>query len=232
MLDVGRRTRSIPPAIRRALWVRDRGCRFPGCRHTRFLHGHHVRHWLAGGETRLDNLVLLCSPAPPPTPRRRLVHRRHHRCRPRFPDRRREATVPVPHLPAVDDTRAALRAWAAEHGIEIGPGHQPPLVGRRRARLRLDHFIAVRRAACLSKSARTVGPIQRLPVGGIKPRPMEVTRRFVRTAATGPSLLSSHNRRWREASVPTLVASSNRGPEYRGDAPGPTFGFGHPTRRT
>ena len=61
VLDVGRRTRSIPPAIRRALWLRDRGCRFPGCGHTRFLHGHHLHHWLAGGETRLDNLVLVCS---------------------------------------------------------------------------------------------------------------------------------------------------------------------------
>jgi hypothetical protein len=61
VLDVGRRTRSIPPAIRRALWLRDRGCRFPGCGHVRFLHGHHVCHWLAGGETRLDNLVLVCS---------------------------------------------------------------------------------------------------------------------------------------------------------------------------
>ncbi|HXJ19730.1 MAG TPA: DUF222 domain-containing protein [Polyangia bacterium] len=61
VLDVGRRTRSIPPAIRRALWIRDKGCRFPGCTSTRFLHGHHVNHWLHGGETSLDNLVFLCS---------------------------------------------------------------------------------------------------------------------------------------------------------------------------
>ena len=59
-LNIGRRTRSIPPAIRRALWIRDRGCRFPGCPHRRFLHGHHIQHWLHGGATRLDNLVLLC----------------------------------------------------------------------------------------------------------------------------------------------------------------------------
>jgi hypothetical protein len=45
-LSIGRRTRSIPPAIRRVLQVRDRGCAFPGCTHDRFLHGHHVRHWL------------------------------------------------------------------------------------------------------------------------------------------------------------------------------------------
>ena len=59
-LSVGRRTRSIPPALRRALRSRDRGCRFPGCPATHRLHGHHVRHWAEGGETALDNLVLLC----------------------------------------------------------------------------------------------------------------------------------------------------------------------------
>ena len=59
VLDVGRRTRTVPPALRRALEVRDRGCRFPGCG-LRFTDAHHVRHWADGGETRLDNLVLLC----------------------------------------------------------------------------------------------------------------------------------------------------------------------------
>ena len=67
-LSVGRRTRSIPPSVRRALASRDRGCRFPGCPATHRLHGHHVRHWANGGETSLDNLVLLC-----PT-HHRLVH--------------------------------------------------------------------------------------------------------------------------------------------------------------
>jgi hypothetical protein len=59
ILDVGRRTRTVPPAIRRALDARDRGCRFPGCG-LRFTDAHHVTHWAEGGETRLDNLVLLC----------------------------------------------------------------------------------------------------------------------------------------------------------------------------
>ncbi|MDZ7842150.1 MAG: DUF222 domain-containing protein [Gammaproteobacteria bacterium] len=59
-LDVGRRTRSIPPSIRRALERRDQGCRFPGCTTHRFVDAHHIRHWADGGETRLDNLVLLC----------------------------------------------------------------------------------------------------------------------------------------------------------------------------
>ena len=59
-LDVGRKTRSIAPAIRRALRSRDRCCRFPGCTHTQYLDGHHIRHWANGGETKLSNLVLLC----------------------------------------------------------------------------------------------------------------------------------------------------------------------------
>ncbi len=64
VLSVGRRTRTIPPHIRRALEERDRGCRFPGCA-SRFTEAHHVRHWADGGETSLSNLLLLC--------------RRHHR---------------------------------------------------------------------------------------------------------------------------------------------------------
>ncbi len=60
VLDIGRKSRSIPPAIRRALNARDRGCRFPGCHHDRYVDGHHIRHWADGGETRLDNLVTLC----------------------------------------------------------------------------------------------------------------------------------------------------------------------------
>ena len=61
LLDVGRRTRSIPAAIGRALWLRDGGCRVPGCGRRRHLHGHHIVHWAAGGPTKLDNLVLVCA---------------------------------------------------------------------------------------------------------------------------------------------------------------------------
>ena len=60
-LAVGRRTRAVPPAIRRALRVRDGGCRFPGCDRSRYTHAHHIKHWADGGETNLDNLVTLCS---------------------------------------------------------------------------------------------------------------------------------------------------------------------------
>ena len=60
VLDVGRKTRTIPPSVRRALEVRDRGCRFPGCG-LRFTDAHHIKHWADGGETKLGNLLLLCS---------------------------------------------------------------------------------------------------------------------------------------------------------------------------
>ena len=59
-LDVGRKTRSIPPALRRALKSRDQGCVFPGCTHKRYVDGHHIEHWADGGATRLSNLVSLC----------------------------------------------------------------------------------------------------------------------------------------------------------------------------
>jgi hypothetical protein len=64
IVEVGARTRTIPPAIRRALHHRDHGCRFPGCG-VRFGQGHHIRHWANGGPTTLSNLAMLC--------------RRHHR---------------------------------------------------------------------------------------------------------------------------------------------------------
>jgi hypothetical protein len=64
IVEVGARTRTIPPALRRALHYRDGGCRFPGCG-VRFGQGHHIEHWAHGGPTTLSNLVLLC--------------RRHHR---------------------------------------------------------------------------------------------------------------------------------------------------------
>jgi Domain of unknown function (DUF222)/HNH endonuclease len=55
-LDVGRKTRSIPPALN----TRDAGCRFPGCTHQRYVDAHHIEHWADGGDTKLSNLVTLC----------------------------------------------------------------------------------------------------------------------------------------------------------------------------
>jgi HNH endonuclease/uncharacterized protein DUF222 len=64
VVEIGARTRTIPPALRRALHHRDLGCRFPGCG-VRVAEGHHLHHWAQGGPTTLSNLALLC--------------RRHHR---------------------------------------------------------------------------------------------------------------------------------------------------------
>ena len=127
VLDVGRKTRTVPPAIRRALDQRDGGCRFPGCG-LRFCDAHHIKHWADGGETRLDNLVLLC--------------RRHHRAvheegfaveivengddgaarggiRFAWPDGRLFPNVPAAsRLPA--DPVAALESKHATLGIRVG----------------------------------------------------------------------------------------------------------------
>ena len=65
-LDVGRRTRTIPPGLRRALEQRDKGCTWSGCHvPVSWCDAHHVIHWADGGKTVLENLRLLC--------------RRHHR---------------------------------------------------------------------------------------------------------------------------------------------------------
>ena len=62
LLNYERRQRIVPGRLLRALKLRDRNrCRFPGCPHQRHVEAHHVQHWIDGGETRLDNLVLLCS---------------------------------------------------------------------------------------------------------------------------------------------------------------------------
>jgi hypothetical protein len=123
VLDVGRRTRTIPPALRRALEARDRGCRFPDCG-LRFTDAHHVRHWADGGETSLDNLLLLCSH------HHRLVHEEGWRIEwwgrgpdrgPAFIDARGQVHYsgkrpPAPELPA--DPVAALRDDNRRRGAE------------------------------------------------------------------------------------------------------------------
>ncbi len=120
-LNIGRRTRSIPPALRRALMLRDRGCAFPGCTHTRFLHGHHVKHWLHGGETSLENTLLACP--------------RHHRLLheggwsiSRGADGawifHSPSGIPLaqnPHSQPVDDALAWMRDWADERDLDLGP---------------------------------------------------------------------------------------------------------------
>ena len=60
-LDVGRKARTIPAALRRAVVARDRGCAHPGCdRPVSWCEIHHIKPWEAGGDTKLSNLVMLC----------------------------------------------------------------------------------------------------------------------------------------------------------------------------
>jgi hypothetical protein len=122
ILDVGRRTRTIPPAIRRALEARDRGCRFPGCG-SRFTDAHHVVHWADGGATKLDNLILLCHY------HHRLLHEEGFHLelnpwpggRPVFYDRR---GVPVPETPTVTGVgpRSTDGAGRFRGNVEHGEG--------------------------------------------------------------------------------------------------------------
>ena len=119
LVEIGARTRTIPPALRRALLHRDHGCRFPGCGLS-FGEGHHVRHWAQGGPTTLSNLALLC--------------RRHHRAvheegyqvdrqpdgalRFRRPDGRPLPEVPPPAAVPADPVRA-LRAQHDAQGLRL-----------------------------------------------------------------------------------------------------------------
>jgi hypothetical protein len=121
VLDIGRKTRTIPPALRRALEARDRGCRFPGCG-LRFTDAHHVTHWADGGETKLENLVLLCRF------HHRLVHEegytvnfpRGERLSFLDPSMRllRDVPPPPPHLPP--EPVAAMLRENGLRGVEPG----------------------------------------------------------------------------------------------------------------
>jgi hypothetical protein len=123
-LYLGRRRRLASPAQIAALTVRDDGrCRFPGCTHQRYLHAHHVRSWLDGGRTDLDNLVLLCGF------HHRLVHDRGYGIRADVDGWRfsRPDGTPVPaagaplHGSARDLVESHVRA-----GLRIGPGNLTP----------------------------------------------------------------------------------------------------------
>ncbi len=119
VVEIGARTRTIPPALRRVLQHRDHGCRFPGCT-VSFGEGHHVRHWAQGGPTTLSNLALLC--------------RRHHRAvheegyqvdrepdgalRFRQPNGQPLPEVPPPPAVPADPVRA-LRAQNNAQGLHL-----------------------------------------------------------------------------------------------------------------
>ena len=121
VVEVGSRTRTISPALRRALQHRDQGCRFPGCG-VRVAQGHHIHHRARGGPTKLSNLTLLC--------------RRHHRAvheegyqvermpderlRFRRPDGREVPEVPMPGAVPADPAESIRRDNIARE-MQIGP---------------------------------------------------------------------------------------------------------------
>jgi hypothetical protein len=127
IVEIGARTRTIPPALRRALQRRDKGCRFPGC-HVRFTEGHHIRHWAQGGPTTLSNLALLC--------------RRHHRAvheegfrLERQPEGALVFYRPngwvLPHVPAAPavpgDPVGEVQKESTANGLQIDPHTLKPL---------------------------------------------------------------------------------------------------------
>jgi hypothetical protein len=116
--EVGARTRTIPPALRRALQHRDPGCRFPGCG-LRVAEGHHIRHWAHGGPTTLSNLALLC--------------RRHHRA------------VHADGDPSL--VRRASRRCLGDRCVAAGGSGPRIEPGRRRARRAVGERHDPRRAA-------------------------------------------------------------------------------------
>ncbi|MHA6622523.1 HNH endonuclease signature motif containing protein, partial [Pseudonocardia sp. DLS-67] len=104
---MGRNRRLATPAQIAAPTIRDgEGCQFPGCTHTRYLHAHHVLHWLFGGPTDIDNLVLTC------THHHKLIHDAGYRIR-RLPGRweflRPDGTpIPITTAPLTGNTESLI----------------------------------------------------------------------------------------------------------------------------
>ncbi len=187
VLDVGRRTRTVPPSIRRALLARDGTCRFPGCI-SRRCDAHHIEHWLDGGETSLGNLVLLC--------------RRHHRSVP--------ALAALPHPAgrrAVTASRHRHRIADRERSRSVAPGHPIALQhtsGRPKARPRQSQGASQSR-----DRGRTTGAcgalLRERPVtraDGPRPTTRRTTTSPPGLAATRPAHQPPRPRRRRRAARP------------------------------
>jgi hypothetical protein len=122
LVEIRARTRTIPPALRRALLHRDKSYRFPGC-HAQVAGWHHVRHWAQGGPTPLSNLALLCRR------HHRAVHEEGHQIERgadgslqfRRPDGRALPEAPAAATVPVDPV-AALRARHAAEGLRLHAG--------------------------------------------------------------------------------------------------------------
>src|SRR5713226_6601152 len=195
LVEIGARTRTIPPALRRALHHRDQGCRFPGCG-LRFTQGHHLRHWAHGGPTTLSNLAMLC--------------RRHHRAvhEERFqvargPDGalqfRRPDGRPLPEVPApavvTGDPIKALRACHDSLGLRVNARTGCPgwLGERLDVGWAIDvlHPLAVSSRACPSeKGSPAAHPSTALLTVTPPPTPEQMSCQRQRTGAAG---VKSHN---------------------------------------
>ena len=123
-LSVGRKTRTIPASMKRALLKRDQTCRFPGCCSRVFLDGHHATHWADGGETALENMLLLCKF------HHRFVHEYGYRVElddqqnPRFHDPRGRLVPETPPRPASAGMSDVYRLNAP---LAITPSTNTPL---------------------------------------------------------------------------------------------------------
>ena len=128
VLDVGRRTRVIPSAIGRALWLRDHGCRVPGCDRRWHLQAHHVVEWVDGGPTKLSNLILVC-----PT-HHRMIHEgvldvALRDGQPRFiqaTTRQQRELLEVPASAATGTELDDLEDWLDAEGHELDPEVNAP----------------------------------------------------------------------------------------------------------
>jgi hypothetical protein len=152
-LDVGRKRRTVPPALARALRLRDGGCRFPGCTHRAFVDAHHIRHWADGGATSLENTCLLCH----------LHHTALHEGGYRLertatgelvfftPDGRPLAPSPAPPPIGTEDALARLARDAAARGIHID--HRTSLIDWSGAPLDLHAAVSA-----LTRPATTLHP--------------------------------------------------------------------------
>jgi hypothetical protein len=160
VLDIGRRRRTVSAPLRRALLMQQRCCTFPGCNHSAYVEAHHIEHWADGGETRLENLLLVC-------------HRHHLALHEGgfSVERRDDGTLvffapdgrlieAAPAAAAVDGGgMAAIVDRQRARGLSIGPGTAPPRW--RDAPLDLGRAVEVlaakRDGACARLAARSCG---------------------------------------------------------------------------
>ena len=149
-IDVGRAHRIVHTSLRRALQVRDGYCRFPGCMvSAQLTHAHHLRHWIDGGRTNLDNLVSLCG----------FHHRRLHDGAYRI---RNDAGGHI--FERTDGRRISPSASTAVHSahelyrrIPTGVTPDTPRAGERGAEFDFAHAVGVIAESCARRRARA-GP--------------------------------------------------------------------------